>query len=99
MNPRLIFMDNLRYALVLCVVLQHSGNAYSSLSWWPVSEPESSLIADWLTAILDTFTMPFLFYIAGYFALPTLQKKGLHPDRLSGAAPCVSLCAERLEAD
>ena len=76
MDHRIIFMDNLRYALVLCVVLQHAGNAYSPLNWWPVSESESSLAADWLTAFLDAFTMPFLFYIAGYFALPTVRGKG-----------------------
>jgi glucan biosynthesis protein C len=76
MNHRLVFMDNLRYGLVLCVVLQHAGNAYNLLGWWPVSESESSLVADWLTAFLDSFTMPFLFYIAGYFALPTLRRKG-----------------------
>ncbi len=76
MDHRLIFMDNLRYTLVLCVVLQHAGNAYSHLSWWPVSESEFSLVAGWLTAFLDAFTMPFLFYIAGYFALQALRRKG-----------------------
>ena len=33
---RLVFFDNLRFLIVVFVVLQHSGNAYSNLGWWPV---------------------------------------------------------------
>ena len=75
MKNRLIFMDNLRYALVFCVVLQHAGNAYNNTVWWPVSEGEASLMVQRLSAYLDAFTMPLFFYIAGYFALPTVQRK------------------------
>lgn len=76
---RVIFFDNLRYFLVLCVVLQHSSNAYSNLIWWPVADNDTSIIADWLRAFIDAFAMPLLFYIAGYFAIPTIQKKGVAP--------------------
>jgi fucose 4-O-acetylase-like acetyltransferase len=74
---RVIFFDNLRFSLVLCVVLQHSSNAYSNLIWWPVADNDTSTIVDWLRAFIDAFAMPLLFYIAGYFALPTIQKKGV----------------------
>ena len=74
---RVIFFDNLRFFLVLCVVLQHSSNAYSNLTWWPVADNDTSTIVDWLRAFIDAFAMPLLFYIAGYFALPTIQKKGV----------------------
>jgi hypothetical protein len=74
---RVIFFDNLRFFLVLCVVLQHAANAYNNLLWWPVAEANSSMIVGWLSAFFDAFTMPLLFYVAGYFAIPTIQKKGV----------------------
>jgi glucan biosynthesis protein C len=74
---RLIFFDNLRYLFVLFVVVEHSAHAWDGLDWWAVAEPGISLLAAWLAAFSDVFAMPLLFYIAGYFALPNLQKKGL----------------------
>jgi hypothetical protein len=74
---RVIFFDNLRFFLVLCVVLQHSSNAYTNLTWWPVADNATSVIAGWLRSFIDAFAMPLLFYIAGYFAVPTITKKGV----------------------
>jgi glucan biosynthesis protein C len=74
---RLIFFDNLRYLFVLFVVVEHSAHTWDGLDWWAVAEPGISLLAAWLAAFSDVFAMPLLFYIAGYFALPNLQKKGL----------------------
>lgn len=74
---RLIFFDNLRYLFVLFVVVEHSAHAYDGLAWWAVVDPSPSLLAGWLAAFSDVFAMPLLFYIAGYFALPNLQKKGM----------------------
>ena len=74
---RVIFFDNLRFLLVLCVVLQHSSNAYTNLTWWPISDNASSIIVGWLRSFIDAFAMPLLFYIAGYFAVPTIAKKGI----------------------
>lgn len=74
---RVIFFDTLRLLLVICVVLQHSANAYSKLEWWPVADNFTSVIVDWLRAFIDAFAMPLLFYIAGYFAIPTIDKKGV----------------------
>ena len=74
---RLIFFDNLRYLFVLFVVVEHSAHAYDGLAWWAVVDPSPSLLAGWLAAFSDVFAMPLLFYIAGYFVLPNLQKKGM----------------------
>ena len=73
---RVIFLDNLRWLFVAGVVLQHAANAYRNLAWWPVNNPAASPAAVYLSAFLDAFTMPLLFFIAGYFALPTIAKKG-----------------------
>ncbi len=32
------------------------------------------MIVGWFRAVIDAFAMPLLFYIAGYFAIPTIQK-------------------------
>jgi len=73
---RLVFFDNLRFLIVLFVVLQHSGNAYSNLEWWPVADGNTSITVEWLNAFIDAFAMPLLFYVAGYFAVPVINKKG-----------------------
>lgn len=74
---RVIFFDNLRFLLVLAVVLEHSSNAYRNLIWWPVADGNTSILAEWLGAFSDAFAMPLLFFIAGYFAVPAMTKKGV----------------------
>lgn len=79
-QTRIIFLDNLRFLVVLCVVLGHAGNAYSGvpfIKWWPVLENNSSILVTSLLSFFDAFTMPLLYYIAGYFALPVIQKHGI----------------------
>ena len=73
---RLIFFDNIRYLMVLLVVVLHSAGAYSNhTSWWTVNDT-NSIFFDYLLGVLDVFLMPTLFFIAGFFALPSLQQKG-----------------------
>jgi glucan biosynthesis protein C len=74
---RLIFFDNLRYLMVLLVLVFHSGASYGSIvAFWPYHDPNPTEVVDLLLMILDVFMMSILFFIAGYFALPSLRKKG-----------------------
>jgi len=74
---RIVFFDNLRYLMVLLVLVFHSGASYTSMvSFWPFHEENSSNLVEIITILTDTFSMTVLFFIAGYFALPSLQKKG-----------------------
>ena len=76
-QTRLNFLDNLRYFFVISVVLLHAANSYShGALWWPVVEKNTSLIADVICAFVDTSAMLLLFFIAGFFAVPTIQKHG-----------------------
>lgn len=76
-TSRLLFFDNVRYLMVLFVVLLHASLSYSKvLSWWYVIDSNSSQLFDILVMILGLFAMPILFFVAGYFTLPSLQKKG-----------------------
>jgi glucan biosynthesis protein C len=75
-TDRVIFLDNIRYLMVLLVVMLHSALAYTNNApWWTVND-ENSIFIDYLLGVLDVFLMPTLFFIAGYFALPSLQQKG-----------------------
>ena len=74
---RLAFFDNLRYLMVLLVLVFHSGASYGSLiAFWPYHDPNPSEFIDHIMPLFDVFMMSILFFIAGYFALPSLQKKG-----------------------
>ncbi len=73
---RLTFLDNLRCMTVLAVVLLHAACPYSNMIvWWSVREPAKGPLFDILITILVIFVMPTLFFISGYFALPSLRRR------------------------
>ena len=76
-NPidRVFFLDNIRYFLVLLVVVLHAACGYSRFTfWWPVNDVNAPFF-DTLLVFFDIFLMPGLFFISGYFTLPSLQKE------------------------
>jgi glucan biosynthesis protein C len=76
-SARVTFMDNIRYLMVVLVVLFHSVAAYAIVApHWTVHDT-NTFAADIIRELLDVFLMPVLFFAAGYFALPSLEKKGL----------------------
>jgi hypothetical protein len=74
LRDQVTFFDNLRYLFVFGVVLQHASMAYINSSWWPVAD-ESSMFVGVFTGFFDGFLMPSLFFISGYFAIPSIRKK------------------------
>jgi peptidoglycan/LPS O-acetylase OafA/YrhL len=75
-QTRLVFLDNLRYLLVLLVVVLHVSISYSNgLPWWYIVDSNKSPFFDLLIIVFDSFLMPGLFFMAGYFALSSLQRK------------------------
>lgn len=75
-HPRILFLDNLRSLMVLLVVVLHAGLSYSNINlWWPVPDANKSSFFDNYHFIFNTFALQFLYFIAGYFALPTLHRK------------------------
>jgi peptidoglycan/LPS O-acetylase OafA/YrhL len=75
-QARLYFLDNLRVVMVLFVVVFHSALPYTMdvVGFWPFSDPRPSFVLDMLVAFIDVFNMAILFYIAGYFVLPSIRK-------------------------
>jgi acyltransferase-like protein len=76
-TDRIWFLDNVRYWTVLVVVALHVGVSQKTSPWgWAVEDPRRLIAADWLVIVADSFIMPVLFFVAGYFALPSFAVKG-----------------------
>jgi peptidoglycan/LPS O-acetylase OafA/YrhL len=75
---RIIFLDYLRLFIVLIVVIHHSLLSYlaSGNYQWLIMDKDNSLVFDILARFDDMYMMPTLFFISGYFTLPSSQKKG-----------------------
>lgn len=74
---RLVFLDNIRYLMIVFVVVYHSVAAYATVApWWGVHDG-SFFMADIIRELFDVFMMPVVFFISGCFALPSLEKEGV----------------------
>jgi fucose 4-O-acetylase-like acetyltransferase len=78
-GKRLYFLDNLRTFIIFLVILYHAGGVYEPTgfwaSFWIVDDPSTNELAGLPLLIIDMFVMPALFFISGYFVLPSLKKK------------------------
>jgi fucose 4-O-acetylase-like acetyltransferase len=78
---RLLYIDNLRWVMIMLVVSMHAACTYSHIGSWyymeetPVSQAEAGIFATY-QATLQSFFMGFLFFIAGYFVPGAYDKKG-----------------------
>lgn len=77
-SRRILALDRLRAFVVVMVIVLHGAITYMAFppSWWYVLEPRTSLYFTALVLLIDVPIMPAMFFIAGYFALPSLQKRG-----------------------
>ncbi|MHA4809117.1 acyltransferase family protein [Flavitalea flava] len=79
---RLLYIDNLRWVMIMLVVSMHAAVTYSHLGSWyymensPVGLPETGIFATYQVT-LQSFFMGFLFFIAGYFVPGAYDKKGV----------------------
>jgi glucans biosynthesis protein C len=75
---RLHFFDHLRAFIILLVILLHASMTYMAFppEWWYVIEPENSLVFTALVLLVDVANMQILFFIAGFFAYPSIEKYG-----------------------
>jgi len=73
---RVAFLDHLRYLMVVLVLFYHAVAAYASVAPHWVVHDTVSVAANITRELLDVFMMPVLFFVAGYFALPSLEKNG-----------------------
>jgi fucose 4-O-acetylase-like acetyltransferase len=77
-NQRVLFFDNIRYLMIIFVIVLHAAASYGINEWWYVYDPkEHKIIYSFVMSFIDTFAMPTLFFIAGYFALYKIEKTGM----------------------
>jgi peptidoglycan/LPS O-acetylase OafA/YrhL len=76
---RLTFLDNLRLVVVLLVIVLHTGIAYmvGAPEWWYVVDPQQSLFFTAVVLVLDVPLMLIMFFIAGFFACPSLTERSV----------------------
>ena len=78
---RLLFIDNLRWVMIMLVLSMHAAVTYSGVGSWYYNEPVIPSRPELLTfvtyqAFLQSFFMGLLFFIAGYFVPGAYDKKG-----------------------
>jgi glucans biosynthesis protein C len=78
---RLLFIDNIRWVMILFVLSMHAAVTYSSVGSWYYNEPATlgqGAKMGFVTYqfFLQSFFMGFLFFIAGYFVPLAYDKKG-----------------------
>ena len=80
-RPRMLFIDNLRWTMIILVISMHAADTYSPLGNWyfedrrPLSLAALFTFAVW-QMYLQSFFMGLLFFIAGYFVPASLDRKG-----------------------
>ena len=80
-GSRLQFVDNLRWVMIVLVLSMHAADTYSPLGNWyfvdrrPIGLPTLAFFAGW-QMFLQSFFMGLLFFIAGCFVPPSLDRKG-----------------------
>jgi glucans biosynthesis protein C len=83
-KERLHYLENLRVALMVLVILQHAVRAYGSSIWWFVKDGSAPLL-ERFTAVNSSFFMSLFFAISFYFLPASYDRKGFgrfHADRL-----------------
>jgi peptidoglycan/LPS O-acetylase OafA/YrhL len=88
--PRLLFIDNIRWSMIILVLSMHACDTYSPFgNWYYVDRLPiglgTALFFGLYQSFLQAFFMALLFFIAGYFAAAAYDRKGFAPfvrDRL-----------------
>ncbi len=77
-RTRLFYLDRLRFFTIFLVICLHSAMTYMVYvpKWWYVIDQERNLFFTLVVLALDVFLMPTMFFLAGYFALPSLLHRG-----------------------
>lgn len=80
-SSRLLFVDNLRWVMIVLVISMHAADTYSPFGSWyytdrrPLSPATVVVFGAW-QMYLQSFFMGLLFFVAGYFVPASLRRKG-----------------------
>jgi len=78
---RLLFIDNIRWSMIILVLSMHASDTYSPFgNWYYVDRQPAGLGTDILFGVYQSFLQAFfmaaLFFIAGYFSAAAYDRKG-----------------------
>jgi surface polysaccharide O-acyltransferase-like enzyme len=81
-SSRLLFIDNIRWSMIILVLSMHAADTYSPFgNWYYVDRQQTgfgtALFFGIYQSFLQAFFMAALFFIAGYFAADAFDRKGL----------------------
>lgn len=80
-SGRFVFIDNIRWVMIMLVLSMHAAVTYSGVGGWYYKElpqpgkPELIVFVTW-QAFLQSFFMGLLFFTAGYFVPGAYDRKG-----------------------
>jgi hypothetical protein len=78
-EARIVFLDNLRTAMIFLVVLNHAGIVYESSGlfapFWLVDDPSTNDLVGIVNVLIDICVMPVIFFVSGYFAPASLTRR------------------------
>lgn len=71
-------LDDLRLFVIFLVIVLHASISYMAYApdWWYVLDRDRSLFFTGLVLLVDVPIMLVMFFLAGYFAYPSLAKRG-----------------------
>ena len=71
-------VDHLRVVVIFLVVLLHGIITYMEYPppWWYVLDSRRSIVFTFMVLLIDVPIMQTMFFLAGYFAWPSLAKRG-----------------------
>ncbi len=76
-QSRLVFLDNIKVALILLVVIHHAGQAYGPTNDWPILSSKRSSILGPFFDVNGAFFMGLFFFISAYFFPASVDRKGI----------------------
>jgi glucans biosynthesis protein C len=81
-NPgRLHYIDNLRWSLIVLVIVVHASVTYGPVGGWfyydrTGTDALTGIFLTWITSLSQAFFMGLMFFLAGYFIPSSLERKG-----------------------
>jgi glucan biosynthesis protein C len=83
-SSRLLFIDNIRWSMIILVLSMHACDTYSPFgNWYYVDRQDTgfgtALFFGVYQSFLQAFFMAVLFFIAGYFSAAAYDRKGFAP--------------------
>jgi glucans biosynthesis protein C len=83
-TDRLLFIDNIRWSMIILVLSMHACDTYSPFgNWYYVDRQQAGLGTKLFFGVyqsfLQAFFMAVLFWIAGYFSVAAYDRKGFTP--------------------